>query len=672
MSSDSAPIKVFLRCRPTGRATKSLSLDVEESRAEFNLEKCDRMINTDFVNNSKTNFNFKFDGVFGMEAKQEELFELLSRPVLDDALEGINGCVFAYGQTGSGKTFTITGGVEKYADRGIIPRSIQYLFSRVSSSHSIAISYLEIYNGQGYDLLTQRETNRLEELPKVTLREDEEGAFHLQNLTVNAAPTEEEALNLLFLGDTNRVVAETPMNDGSTRSHCIFVLRIESREPGSELVKRARVYFVDLAGSERVSKSGVDGRLLNESKHINVSLHYLEQVIVALHERSKGNRSHIPYRNSMMTSVLRDALGGNCKTVMVATVSLDDAYVEETISTCRFAQRVALIKNEAVINEETDPVVLIRRLKEEVASLKEEILLLKSADGHEEENILTSEVLEILKNRVSDFVQGKTENLICGNIQKIRAAFGFFKDLVIEARKSQIPDNNKTHKEPLSPRKVEISKFQPTTKNDIYDINLIEQRLGTELLPLLLDRAKAIETFRKIAPELASEISPEDRDTMQRLCVDGRSLGEEANKARNEANRLKGKLESMRVCDAVRSPDGKADETLPEYVEIKAQIEKHKVRYQEATDKLRELKSNVEQIQAIANANKTKVQNEFHKWFTRIRETFSRKGISLAIPNENHLSVATSNNEASADAKQPTLQRYLQIRDQMLNSKQPN
>jgi len=186
---------------------------------------------------------------------------------------------------------------------------------------------------------------------------------------MHRATSEEEALNLLFLGDANRAVGETTMNQASSRSHCLLTVFLEAREAGG-VVRRSKLHLVDLAGSERVHKTKSDGMTLNEAKYINTSLFYLEMVIVALNEKNKKARDHIPYRNSMMTSVLRDSLGGNCRTVMVATCSAEAPQTEESISTCRFAQRVARVKNDAVRNEETDPAVTIARLEGEVASLK--------------------------------------------------------------------------------------------------------------------------------------------------------------------------------------------------------------------------------------------------------------------------------------------------------------
>ena len=131
--------------------------------------------------------------------------------------------------------------------------------------------------------------------------EDEDGNVHLRNLSMHVAASEEEALNLLFLGDTNRAIAETPMNLASSRSHCIFTISLEARQEGSSTIKRSKLHLVDLAGSERTHKTNASGQLFREASHINKSLHFLEMVIVALYEQKKSGRSHIPYRNSMMT-----------------------------------------------------------------------------------------------------------------------------------------------------------------------------------------------------------------------------------------------------------------------------------------------------------------------------------------------------------------------------------
>jgi len=152
----------------------------------------------------------------------------------------------------------------------------------------VRISYLEIYLEAGYDLLDpSHETKGLEDLPKVTMQEDEDGRTHLRNLSAQVARSEEEALNLLFMGDTNRVISETPMNEASSRSHCIFTIGIDARRAGSDVVRRSKLHLVDLAGSERAKKTGIEGTVFKEARYINLSLHYLEQVIIALQEKQK-------------------------------------------------------------------------------------------------------------------------------------------------------------------------------------------------------------------------------------------------------------------------------------------------------------------------------------------------------------------------------------------------
>lgn len=159
----------------------------------------------------------------------------------------------------------------------------------------------------------------------------------MRNLSVHQVNTERTALELLMMGNYIKRIQSTPMNNVSSRSHCIFTIAIEIKDLINNGVRSSKLHLVDLAGSERTHKSDPDNQIKSEAKYINRSLSYLEQVIVALHQRTKGTRAHVPYRNSMMTSILRDSLGGNCKTVMLATMAVDKASEEETLSTARFA-----------------------------------------------------------------------------------------------------------------------------------------------------------------------------------------------------------------------------------------------------------------------------------------------------------------------------------------------
>ncbi|XP_037002076.2 kinesin-like protein KIF6 [Artibeus jamaicensis] len=427
-------IQIFARVKPTVRKQPQGIYSIDESeKVAPSLEIIlPRDLADGFVNNKRESYKFNFQRIFDQDANQETIFENIAKPVAESVLAGYNGTVFAYGQTGSGKTFTITGGAERYRDRGIIPRTLSYIFEQLqkdgSKIYTTHISYLEIYNECGYDLLDPRhEASSLEDLPKVTILEDPNQNIHLKNLSLHQATTEEEALNLLFLGDTNRMIAETPMNQASTRSHCIFTIHLSSKEPGSATVRHAKLHLVDLAGSERVAKTGVGGQLLTEAKYINLSLHYLEQVIIALSEK---HRSHIPYRNSMMTSILRDSLGGNCMTTMIATLSLEKRNIDESISTCRFAQRVALIKNEAVLNEEIDPRLMIIRLQKEIQELKDELAIVT---GEQRTEALTEAELLQLEKLITSFLEDQDPESrleVGSDMRKIHHCFHYLKKLL--------------------------------------------------------------------------------------------------------------------------------------------------------------------------------------------------------------------------------------------------
>ncbi|KAK7483515.1 hypothetical protein BaRGS_00025189 [Batillaria attramentaria] len=480
-------IKIFARIKPTKPGKTGLYETDEDDEGFPRLTvTVPRELASGFINNKRETYKFRFDRCFDQATPQDEVFQHVAKPVIDNVLQGYNGTIFAYGQTGSGKTFTITGGAERYIDRGIIPRSLSYIFSKTESNpdltFTIHISYLEIYNESGYDLLDPKhEAAKLEDLPKVSLLEDSDQNIHLKNLTVHQAASEEEALNLLFLGDTNRMIAETPMNQASSRSHCIFTVHVTTRESGSATIRRAKLHLVDLAGSERVGKTGVNGVLLTEAKYINLSLHFLEQVIIALSEK---NRQHVPYRNSMMTSVLRDSLGGNCMTTMIATCSMEKRSVDESISTCRFAQRVAMIRNDVMLNEELDPKLLIQKLKRENQELREQ---LNMATGEQLSDELTADELQWCEDSVKRYLEDSDADsyLSAGHdLRKIQLCFKILKRYVME--RPAPPQQPLTPPRPESPPDVgPYSKAENARLKDLLlqrdnEINILVNMLKKE------------------------------------------------------------------------------------------------------------------------------------------------------------------------------------------------
>lgn len=668
-------IKVFFRVRPSARPSKAVAVKQEEGLIEFVHEKDGE------VNNSRTYYKFRFDGILPMKISQEEVFNVVAKPVIEDVMEGINGTIFAYGQTGSGKTFTITGGAERYEDRGLIPRTIAYIFeefkNRKDASYRMFISYLEIYNNDGYDLLSREETtSKLEDLPKVQLREDEEGNIHLRNLSVNMAQKEEDALNLLFLGDTNRVVAETPMNDVSTRSHCMFIMWVESTKPDSDTVRRAKLHLVDLAGSERISKSGVEGQLQKEARYINLSLHYLEQVIVALHERSTGGRNHVPYRNSMMTSVLRDSLGGNCKTVMVGTAAIEDRHLEESMSTCRFAQRVAAIKNNATVNEELDPALLIRRLKKEAAELKDELKLLNGDDAedlneddkkecqklvqaylvqqdpealfvggsmarYQECFSLLREIYwqkagsnEPLKmNGAEPRIQGNLLGTLEGTLQQLRQEVAM-RDQEISMLVGSLSKRGNNAKEAAAAGPIFIPAAAGTSaagtsagaqgQENEGPASTPERVAGADSAALLLDRNKAFDAFRKSVRR--SETLDEGRDTRKQLVIEAKEVGERANAARAVVQTIQSKIEKERLGRMMGSGphDPSCKENVvptdtPEVAALEREKEEKISTYKKCMERLKVVKAEIEKHKSAAKENQERLQRDFEAWYLSLQ-----------------------------------------------------
>ncbi|XP_068024775.1 kinesin-like protein KIF6 [Melanerpes formicivorus] len=453
-------IRVYARVKPLGRRQQAAIYSVDND--ETSLSSLEVIMPHDladgFVNNKRESYKFKFQKIFDQEEKQDVVFDSIAKPVAESVLAGYNGTIFAYGQTGSGKTFTITGGAERYSDRGIIPRTLSYIFNSL-----------------------QKFLDTIESKVKVTIMEDPDQNIHLKNLSLQQASNEEEALNLLFLGDTNRMIAETPMNQASTRSHCIFTIHISSKEPGSATIRRSKLHLVDLAGSERVAKTGVGGHLLTEAKYINLSLHYLEQVIIALAEK---NRSHIPYRNSVMTSVLRDSLGGNCMTAMIATLSIDKRNIDESISTCRFAQRVALIKNEVVLNEEIDPRLMIVQLQKEIQELKDELALVT---GKQRTSELSQEELLQLDELIETFLQDNDPDStldVGADTRKIKYCFLRVKQLMKHSKMSEEKLLSQHHPEEKDINKEaaaeELKKLKEILQQRDNEINILVNMLKKE------------------------------------------------------------------------------------------------------------------------------------------------------------------------------------------------
>ncbi|URE45943.1 KISc [Musa troglodytarum] len=373
--SNSRP-PVVIRVRPLSSTEKSLQ----------GLHRClkqESAHNISWIGQPETRFTF--DYVACETINQEMLFRVAGLPMVENCMSGYNSCVFAYGQTGSGKTYTMLGEIGELEvrpslNRGMTPRIFEFLFARIKAEeesrrdeklkYSCKCSFLEIYNEQITDLLDPTSSNLL-------LREDIRKGVYVENLTEYVVENVNDILNLLIQGAANRKVAATNMNRESSRSHSVFTCIIESRwEKDSTVNLRfARLNLVDLAGSERQKTSGAEGERLKEAANINKSLSTLGHVIMVLADVAHGKHRHVPYRDSRLTFLLQDSLGGNSKTMIIANVSPSICSANETLSTLKFAQRARLVQNNAVVNEDASGDVI--SLRHQIHLLKEELSVLK-------------------------------------------------------------------------------------------------------------------------------------------------------------------------------------------------------------------------------------------------------------------------------------------------------
>ncbi|XP_033209116.1 kinesin-like protein KIF13A [Belonocnema kinseyi] len=376
-------IKVAVRVRPFNRRELELGTQcvVEMSGEQTILQHPLTMENID-RNKPKT---FAFDHCFysldpSMEkfASQEVVFDALGRDILDNAFQGYNACIFAYGQTGSGKSYTMMGSGE---NKGIIPRLCDNLFDMIAKqqsselSYKVEVSYMEIYNEKVHDLLDPKPNKH-----SLKVREHNVLGPYVDGLSQLAVTSFQDIDNLMTEGNKSRTVAATNMNSESSRSHAVFsvILTQTLTDPKSGVSgeKVSRMSLVDLAGSERAVKTGAVGDRLKEGSNINKSLTTLGLVISKLADQSSSGKSRdkfVPYRDSVLTWLLKDNLGGNSKTVMVAAISPAADNYEETLSTLRYADRAKRIVNHAVVNEDPNARI-IRELRQEVEALKEMLL----------------------------------------------------------------------------------------------------------------------------------------------------------------------------------------------------------------------------------------------------------------------------------------------------------
>ncbi len=383
---DTDAVKVVVRVRPPNRQEQQADIvHVDGLNSSVRLTQppptSSSSASWSSNNANQVDKTFAFDAVFGPASTQLDVYNRVARPIVDNVLEGYNGTIFAYGQTGTGKTFTMEGEASPPQLRGIIPNSFAHIFGHMAKADDslqflVRVSYLEIYNEEIRDLLC---SSKPEEQPrKLEVKERPDVGVYVKDLSTFVVNNADDMDKLMTIGKNKRSVGDTLMNAHSSRSHAIFTITIECSEKGADGQHHLRVgklHLVDLAGSERQSKTQAKGKRLKEATKINQSLSTLGNVISALVDRKS---SHVPYRNSKLTRLLQDSLGGNSRTLMFANVGPAAENYDETLSTLRYANRAKNIQNHARVNEDPKD-ALMKQYQKEIEHLRK--LLEAGQDG---------------------------------------------------------------------------------------------------------------------------------------------------------------------------------------------------------------------------------------------------------------------------------------------------
>ncbi|XP_017769049.1 PREDICTED: kinesin-like protein KIF11-B [Nicrophorus vespilloides] len=474
LKKESQHIQAFARLRPFNKIEL-------ECHAKQCLEISGKDIIVQLPHGSK---RFMFDKVFDTNSKQKDVYFTIIAPIIEEVMKGYNCTVFAYGQTGTGKTYTMVGNqtstsisYTQHSDAGIIPRTLGHLFETLKSNSdmdfTVRVSYLEMYNEIIIDLLSTEE-----KILKIYEDQKHKGSVQIHGLEEVTVFDKNQVFEILQAGSEKRKTAATLMNTQSSRSHTVFTITLHSRETtpdGEELVKTGKLNLVDLAGSENILKSGAVEKRAREAGNINQSLLTLGRVIKALVEKSP----HIPYRESKLTRILQDSLGGKTKTTIIATVSPASNNIEETISTLDYAFRARNIYNRPEVNQKMSKTALVNKYLAEIDSLKKDLHAARSSEGiylnpenyysfleesekTKQELLKTVEECSIFESRVQDIEKTKTDLEELYNLTK--------KDLQVSAYSlSKSKDNLKKLRKQRRIHQILIDKYDEAQTNLMKD-----------------------------------------------------------------------------------------------------------------------------------------------------------------------------------------------------------
>uniref|UniRef100_A0A8C4Q3F9 Kinesin-like protein n=1 Tax=Eptatretus burgeri TaxID=7764 RepID=A0A8C4Q3F9_EPTBU len=493
------PVRVAIRCRPL----------VPRELAE-GCEPCISFVPGEPQIIVGTEKAFTFDYVFDPATEQEEVFNVTVAPLLRGIFNGYNATVLAYGQTGSGKTYTMGGTYTTTQDDnevGVIPRVIHHLFNGISQRSEtefvLKVSYLEIYNEEIIDLLCNSKDRLV-----LSIREDAKEGIKVAGLTEKTVCTAEDMVRCLEMGNSSRSVGSTAMNAVSSRSHAIFTISVEQKRGAQrDSYCCGKFHLVDLAGSERQKKTKAEGDRLKEGININRGLLSLGNVISALGEDS-GKKNHIPYRDSKLTRMLQDSLGGNSHTLMVACISPADANLEETANSLRYADRARKIKNKPIVNQDPQAAELLA-LKRQVQQLRVQLLQATGGRAPEQLSHENTEREQQLAERNAD-LRKNVDRLVRQTSQLSQRV------VLLEMQKEKVQKSIQDVKQHEG-CSVDISAFAQSL--DVVANGEVELRKPFELLQNLQSKISELEDYDDLMQDInrpaneSSEGSGDDSDS---------------------------------------------------------------------------------------------------------------------------------------------------------------
>ncbi|XP_070475483.1 kinesin-like protein KIF21A isoform X13 [Equus przewalskii] len=558
---------------------------------------------------------FTFDYVFDIDSQQEQIYAQCIEKLIEGCFEGYNATVFAYGQTGAGKTYTMGTGFDVNIieeEQGIISRAVKHLFKNIEEKKHTAVKnglpppdfkvnaqFLELYNEEVLDLFdTTRDIDAKNKKSNIRIHEDSTGGIYTVGVTTRTVNTESEMMQCLKLGALSRTTASTQMNVQSSRSHAIFTIHVcqtrmcpqidaenvtdnkvisESSQMNEFETLTAKFHFVDLAGSERLKRTGATGERAKEGISINCGLLALGNVISALGDKSK-RATHVPYRDSKLTRLLQDSLGGNSQTIMIACVSPSDRDFMETLNTLKYANRARNIKNKVMVNQDRAS-QQINALRGEITRLQMELMEYKTG-----KRIIDEEGVESINDMFHENAMLQTEN------NNLRVRIKAMQETVdaLRARITQLlSDQANQVLARAGEGNEEISNMIHSYIKEIEDLRakLLESEAVNENLRKNLTRATARSAYFSGSSAFSPTILSSDKETIEIIDLAKKDLEKLKRKEKKKKKRLQKLEESNRE---ERSVAGKEDniETDQEKKEEKgiSERENHELEVEESQE----------------------------------------------------------------------------------------